>query len=97
MGMYAAMGSATTSSTGGAGASTTGDTKASSTSGVGASTAGGAALLGLARPSQGEEMVAGSADEDRAKEKHGDHEQEYIGGEELHWHGGHEQQSRRGG
>jgi len=51
---------------------------------------------GRHRPSQGEEMVAGFADGDRA-EKHVSHELESSGGEELHWNGGHEQWSRRGG
>ena len=32
-------------------------------------------------------MVAGSTNKDRAEEKHGGHEQESIGGEELHWNG----------
>jgi len=65
-------GLATTSSTGGVGASTVG--------GAGASMLCGVALLGLACSCQGEETVAGSADEDRV-EKHGGHdESDSIGG-----------------
>ena len=39
-------------------------------------------------------MVAGSADEDRAEEKHSGHE-ESINDEELHWNENHEQRSQK--